>query len=240
MTTAHLTPEVRVESVDDAVAALKAEGLRVLGKAASDRGAVRRGGAGDRRADRRRLGRAGAGVRRRVGLQEPRAARTGRAGPPLAPRSRPGGVRAVRPARAGVPDLRALRQPPPARPIASSSRCAARSASASATSPVSATSRSPASARPARPGRRSMSFDSLFGPVEHADEWLTGLFDGAPLLRGAGPGGDPRASPRLRPRPPRRGHLADGERRRRLRQAVRLGAWWGLGHATMLLAIGLR
>ncbi len=27
-----------------------------------------------------------------------------------------------------------------------------------------------------------MSFDFLFGPVESLDGWLTGLFDGAPLL----------------------------------------------------------
>ena len=27
-----------------------------------------------------------------------------------------------------------------------------------------------------------MSFDFLFGPVEALDAWLTGLFDGAPLL----------------------------------------------------------
>jgi ABC-type nickel/cobalt efflux system permease component RcnA len=82
-------------------------------------------------------------------------------------------------------------------------------------------------------------FDSLFAPVEHADEWLTGLFDGAPLLVALGlavvlglrHASDP-------------DHLVavtslmasdDADSRR----AVKLGAWWGLGHAAMLLAIGL-
>jgi ABC-type nickel/cobalt efflux system permease component RcnA len=84
-----------------------------------------------------------------------------------------------------------------------------------------------------------MSFDSLFGPVEHADEWLTGFLDGAPLLvalalaliLGLRHASDP-------------DHLVavtslmaadDADSR----QAVRLGAWWGFGHAVMLLAIGL-
>ena len=84
-----------------------------------------------------------------------------------------------------------------------------------------------------------MSFDGLFAPFEHADEWLTGLFEGAPLLVALGVAlvlglrhaSDP-------------DHLvavtslvasdhADS------RRAVTLGAWWGLGHAAMLLAIGL-
>ncbi len=84
-----------------------------------------------------------------------------------------------------------------------------------------------------------MSFESLFTPVEHADEWLTGLFEGAPLLVALGlaivlglrHASDP-------------DHLVavtslvasdDADSRR----AVKLGAWWGLGHAAMLLAIGL-
>ncbi len=84
-----------------------------------------------------------------------------------------------------------------------------------------------------------MSFDSLFAPVEHADEWLMGLFEGAPLLVALGialvlglrHASDP-------------DHLVavtslmasdDADSR----AAVRLGAWWGLGHAAMLLAIGL-
>jgi high-affinity nickel permease len=84
-----------------------------------------------------------------------------------------------------------------------------------------------------------VSFDSLFGPVEHADEWLTGLFDGAPLLLALGLA----AILGLR-------HASDPDHLVAVtslmagddadsRQAVRLGAWWGIGHATMLLAIGL-
>jgi hypothetical protein len=84
-----------------------------------------------------------------------------------------------------------------------------------------------------------MSFDFLFGPVEHLDEWLTGPLDGAPLLvalaiafvLGLRHASDP-------------DHLvavtslvaADGGDTRR---AAGLGAWWGLGHAAALLAIGI-
>ena len=84
-----------------------------------------------------------------------------------------------------------------------------------------------------------MSFDFLFGPVEHVDAWLTGLIDGAPLLVALGiafalglrHASDP-------------DHLvavtsllaADGGDTRR---AAGLGAWWGLGHAGALLAIGI-
>jgi high-affinity nickel permease len=84
-----------------------------------------------------------------------------------------------------------------------------------------------------------MSFDFLFGPVEHVDEWLTGLIEGAPLLVALGiafvlglrHASDP-------------DHLVavtslvaadDGDTRR----AAGLGAWWGLGHAGALLAIGI-
>jgi high-affinity nickel permease len=84
-----------------------------------------------------------------------------------------------------------------------------------------------------------MSFDFLFKPVENVDAWLTGLFDGAPLLvalliafaLGLRHASDP-------------DHLVavtslvaaeDGDARR----AGRLGAWWGLGHAGVLLVIGL-
>jgi ABC-type nickel/cobalt efflux system permease component RcnA len=84
-----------------------------------------------------------------------------------------------------------------------------------------------------------VSFDSLFAPLESADEWLVGLFEGAPLLVAIGlalvlglrHASDP-------------DHLvavtslvaSDDAGSRR---AVRLGAWWGLGHATILLALGL-
>jgi High-affinity nickel-transport protein len=84
-----------------------------------------------------------------------------------------------------------------------------------------------------------MDFEFLFGPIEHLDEWLTGLIDGAPLVVALGiafvlglrHASDP-------------DHLvavtslvaADGGDTRR---ATGLGAWWGLGHAGALLAIGL-
>jgi high-affinity nickel permease len=84
-----------------------------------------------------------------------------------------------------------------------------------------------------------MDFEFLFGPLEHVDEWLTGLIEGAPLVVALGiafvlglrHASDP-------------DHLvavtslvaADGGDTRR---ATRLGAWWGLGHAAALLAIGI-
>jgi ABC-type nickel/cobalt efflux system permease component RcnA len=84
-----------------------------------------------------------------------------------------------------------------------------------------------------------VSFEFLFTPLEELDAWLTGLFDGAPLLVALGialvlglrHASDP-------------DHLVavtslvateGGE----VRDAIRLGAWWGLGHAAILLAIGL-
>jgi ABC-type nickel/cobalt efflux system permease component RcnA len=84
-----------------------------------------------------------------------------------------------------------------------------------------------------------MNLDFLFTPAEHLDAWLEGLLSGAPLVTGliiafvlglrhasdpdhlvavtslvAIEGGDTRA-------------------------ATRLGAWWGIGHALALLALGL-
>jgi high-affinity nickel permease len=84
-----------------------------------------------------------------------------------------------------------------------------------------------------------MSFDFLFQPLENLDAWLTGLFDGAPLLvalaiafvLGLRHASDP-------------DHLVavtslvaadDGD----TRSAARLGAWWGVGHAATLLTVGL-
>ena len=84
-----------------------------------------------------------------------------------------------------------------------------------------------------------MSFDFLFKPVEELDAWITGLFDGAPLLVALGiafllglrHASDP-------------DHLVavtslvaaeDGD----TRKAARLGAWWGVGHAGALLALGV-
>jgi hypothetical protein len=84
-----------------------------------------------------------------------------------------------------------------------------------------------------------MSFDFLFTPVEQLDHLVSGLFDGAPLvvslaiafLLGLRHASDP-------------DHLVavtslvaaeDGD----TRQAARLGAWWGVGHAGALLALGI-
>jgi high-affinity nickel-transport protein len=84
-----------------------------------------------------------------------------------------------------------------------------------------------------------MNFDFLFKPVEDIDTWLTGLLDGAPLLVALGiafllglrHASDP-------------DHLVavtslvaaeDGD----TRKAARLGAWWGIGHAGVLLVVGL-
>jgi ABC-type nickel/cobalt efflux system permease component RcnA len=78
----------------------------------------------------------------------------------------------------------------------------------------------------------------LYGPIEGADAWLTGLFDGAPLLVALGialllglrHASDP-------------DHLVAvtsliAAEDANARAAARLGAWWGLGHASMLLLIG--
>lgn len=84
-----------------------------------------------------------------------------------------------------------------------------------------------------------MNLEFLFKPVEEIDELMTGLFDGAPLLVALGiafllglrHASDP-------------DHLVavtslvaaeDGD----TRKAARLGAWWGIGHAGALLAIGV-
>jgi ABC-type nickel/cobalt efflux system permease component RcnA len=82
-------------------------------------------------------------------------------------------------------------------------------------------------------------FEFLFRPVEQLDAWLTGLFAGASLLvalaiafaLGLRHASDP-------------DHLVavtslvaadDGG----TRGATRLGAWWGLGHAVVLLVLGV-
>ena len=83
-----------------------------------------------------------------------------------------------------------------------------------------------------------MSFEFLFRPVEDLDALLSGMFAGAPLLVALGlafalglrHASDP-------------DHLVavtsivaadDGDSR----GAIRLGAWWGAGHAVTLLALG--
>jgi High-affinity nickel-transport protein len=84
-----------------------------------------------------------------------------------------------------------------------------------------------------------VSFDFLFQPVDQIDTWLEGLFAGAPLVvalliavaLGLRHASDP-------------DHLVavtslvavDGGD---VRGAARLGAWWGAGHATALLLIGI-
>jgi hypothetical protein len=84
-----------------------------------------------------------------------------------------------------------------------------------------------------------MDLEILLWPLERMDAWLTGLFDGAPLLVALGiamvlglrHASDP-------------DHLVavtslvaadQGD----TRSAARLGAWWGVGHAVTLLVIGL-
>jgi high-affinity nickel permease len=84
-----------------------------------------------------------------------------------------------------------------------------------------------------------MGFEFLFHPVEEIDAWLTGLFDGAPLLVALG------IAVVLGLR-----HASDPDHlvavtslvaadKGDTRGAARLGAWWGAGHAATLLAIGL-
>src|ERR687896_381166 len=88
-------------------------------------------------------------------------------------------------------------------------------------------------------GGRAMDFEFLFKPVEELDALLTGLFDGAPLLVALGIAF---ALGLLHASDPE--HLVavtslvaaeDGD----TRTAARLGAWWGIGHAAALLAIGI-
>jgi ABC-type nickel/cobalt efflux system permease component RcnA len=83
------------------------------------------------------------------------------------------------------------------------------------------------------------SFDFLFRPLEHLDAWLTGLLHGAsPLVAlgiafvlGLRHASDP-------------DHLVAvtslmAAERGDTRKATRLGAWWGAGHAGVLLLVGL-
>ena len=84
-----------------------------------------------------------------------------------------------------------------------------------------------------------MSVEFLFAPVDQLDAWLAGTLDGAPLLVALGLA----VALGLR-------HASDPDhlvavtslvavRGGDARAAARLGAWWGLGHAFTLLAIGL-
>lgn len=87
--------------------------------------------------------------------------------------------------------------------------------------------------------RGSVSLDFLFEPVEGIDERLTELFDGAPLLVALGIA----LALGLR-------HASDPDHLVAVtslvaaddadtRDAARLGAWWGIGHAAALVSIGL-
>jgi hypothetical protein len=84
-----------------------------------------------------------------------------------------------------------------------------------------------------------VSFEFLFRPVEGLDAWLASVFAGAPLLVALGLA----LALGLR-------HASDPDHlvavtslvasdRNHPGSAVRLGAWWGLGHAVVLLLAGL-
>ena len=86
----------------------------------------------------------------------------------------------------------------------------------------------------------ALDFSWLFWPAEHLDEWLTGLLDGAPLLVALGiafllglrHASDPDHLVAVT-------SLVAAERDGGTRGATRLGVWWGLGHAAILLAVGI-
>jgi ABC-type nickel/cobalt efflux system permease component RcnA len=86
----------------------------------------------------------------------------------------------------------------------------------------------------------ALDFSWLFAPVERIDESLTHLLDGAPLLVALGiafvlglrHASDPDHLVAVT-------SLVAADRDGGTRDATRLGAWWGLGHATMLLALGI-
>jgi hypothetical protein len=84
-----------------------------------------------------------------------------------------------------------------------------------------------------------MSFDFIFKPMEELDSFLTGLFNGAPLLVALGIA----ALLGLR-------HASDPDHLVAVtsmvaaeegdaRGAARLGAWWGIGHAVALIVVGV-
>jgi hypothetical protein len=81
--------------------------------------------------------------------------------------------------------------------------------------------------------------DVLFQPVEALDAWLTSLIEGAPLLvalsiafvLGLRHASDPDHLLAV-------GSLVAADHGD-VRAAIRLGAWWGVGHAATLLVVGL-
>ena len=81
--------------------------------------------------------------------------------------------------------------------------------------------------------------DVLFQPVEAVDAWLTSLIEGAPLLVALAIAfvlGLRHASDPVHRVAVSSLVAADGGD---VRAATRLGAWWGVGHAATLLAVGL-
>jgi high-affinity nickel permease len=85
----------------------------------------------------------------------------------------------------------------------------------------------------------ALDFELLFSPFEGVDSWLTELFTGAPLLvalaiaflLGLRHASDPDHLVAIT-------SLVAGSSSG-TREATRLGAWWGLGHAVTLVVIGL-
>lgn len=86
----------------------------------------------------------------------------------------------------------------------------------------------------------ALSFDWLFTPVEDLDGWLEGLFAGAPLavalgiafVLGLRHASDPDHLVAVT-------SLVTAQGGGGTRGAARLGAWWGLGHATTLILLGI-
>jgi ABC-type nickel/cobalt efflux system permease component RcnA len=87
---------------------------------------------------------------------------------------------------------------------------------------------------------RTMTFDWLYDPVEAIDTWLAGGLSGAGLavvlilaaLLGLRHATDPDHLVAVTA-------LVSGDRERDWRAAARLGASWGIGHAAILLAVGI-
>ena len=86
----------------------------------------------------------------------------------------------------------------------------------------------------------ALDFSRLFAPAEQVDEGLTHLLEAAPLLVALGIAlvlGLRHAS--VQDHLVAVTSLVAADRDGGTRDATRLGAWWGVGHATMLLALGI-
>lgn len=85
-----------------------------------------------------------------------------------------------------------------------------------------------------------LDFSALFAPLERADDWLTSFLDGAPLLVALGlafvlglrHASDPDHLVAVT-------SLIAADRDAGTREAAKLGAWWGIGHASTLLLLGV-